>query len=161
MITAYIGIGSNLDQPHSQVQRALTALAALPRSQLTDCSPWFGSKAVGPGVQADYVNGVARLETDLSPHDLLAALQSIEQQHGRLRTQRWAARTLDLDILLYGNERIADADLTVPHPRLLERAFVLQPLLALAPTLVLPDGSLLSDRAAATGQDGLWLLETQ
>ena len=159
MITAYIGIGSNLDQPHSQVQRALTALATLSHSHLTACSPWFGSKAIGPGIQADYVNGVAQLETRLSPYDLLTALQTIELQHGRMREQRWAARTLDLDILLYGNEQITDTDLTVPHPRMLERAFVLQPLLALAPTLVLPDGSRLSDRAATAGQDGLWLLE--
>jgi len=159
MTTAYIGIGSNLDQPLQQVQDAITALSQLPQSRLVAHSPWYGSTAIGPGQQADYVNGVAELDTRLSAHDLLDALQAIEQSQGRLRHERWGARTLDLDILLYGQQPMADTRLVVPHPRMLERPFVLQPLLALAPALVLPDGSCLRDRAAAAGTEGLWLLE--
>ncbi len=160
MITAYIGIGSNLDNPLQQVNAATKALAALPESSLLACSPWFGSTAIGPGQQPDYVNGVVALATDLSPDALLLALQAIEQQHDRQREQRWAARTLDLDILLYGDQRIDTPDLIVPHPRMLGRPFVLQPLLAIAADLTLPDGSQLRDHAAAAGFAGLWQLES-
>lgn len=159
MITAYIGIGSNLDNPRQHAQAAITALSALPLTTLITCSPWFGSTAMGPGEQPDYVNGVAALATALSPHELLWALQAIEQQHGRRRDQRWAARTLDLDILLYGDCCMNGPDLAIPHPRMLERPFVLHPLLAIAPELALPDGSLLRDHAARAGCEGLWPLE--
>ncbi len=161
MTTAWIGIGSNLGQPAHQVHRAVAALAALPHTRLIACSPWYGSHAVGPGPQPDYINGVACLETALSPPDLLAALQAIETAQGRVRQQRWGPRTLDLDILLYGDLTLHRPDLTVPHPRLLERPFVLQPLLALAPDLVLPDGTPLAACAAAAGSTGTWRLEPQ
>lgn len=158
MIRAWIGIGSNLGQPLQQVRQAVTALAALPDTQLASCSPWFGSRAVGPGEQPDYINGVAALDTRLSATALLAALQAIEAAQGRERRQRWGARTIDLDILLYGDCILNQAELTVPHPRMLERAFVLQPLLQLAPDLQLPDGRRLAALAAAVDHSGLWPL---
>ncbi len=139
-VCVYIGIGSNLDNPYWQVVAACTALAALPESRVLAQSPWYRNRALGPGEQANYLNGVVALETRLAPLVLLAALQAIEQQQGRTRTQRWAARTLDLDILLYGHYAITEPTLHVPHPRLYERYFVLYPLSMLAPQLVLPNG---------------------
>lgn len=134
----YVGLGSNLDEPLIQVNRAIEALRQHPAIHLLRRSPWYGSKAVGPGDQPDFVNGVIELETTLEPAALLTVLQGIEQAQGRIRTLRWGARTLDLDILLYGNLCHDSPDLQIPHPRLAERAFVLAPLADLAPDLTLP-----------------------
>jgi 2-amino-4-hydroxy-6-hydroxymethyldihydropteridine diphosphokinase len=149
-VTTFIGIGSNLAEPLDQVQRAVCALRDIAHTQMILLSPWYGSSPVGgPADQPDYVNGVACLHTALSAHLLLDALQAIEQAQGRERSTRWGARTLDLDILLYGESSIGDARLQVPHPRMYERAFVLVPLAEIAADLVLPNGctvrSLLSD----------------
>lgn len=143
---AWIGLGSNLDDPLAQLRRAVTALMALPQSRLAAVSSAFRNPAlVLPGAsgpaQPDYLNAVAGIDTALSPLALLDALQAIEQAQGRTREQRWGARTLDLDLLLYGNETQASSRLTLPHPGLRERLFVLQPLHDLAPGLVLPDGT--------------------
>lgn len=128
-ITAYIGIGSNLEGPAAQVRRAAAALARLPGTRLRTLSPLYRNPAVGPGKQPDYVNAVAVIETRLAPHALLDALQSIEHAQGRERGPvRWQPRTIDLDVLLYGDRVIDDERLTVPHPRIRERAFVLRPL---------------------------------
>lgn len=140
-VIAYLGIGSNLDNPLAQVTRAQRELNAIPGIRVQRVSPWFGSKAVGPGQQPDYVNGAIEIATTLEPLALLRALQQLEQQHGRVRNQRWGARTLDLDILLYGEQRIDLPDLQVPHPRLAERAFVLTPLARLCPERRLPSPS--------------------
>lgn len=134
----YVGLGSNLDEPLNQVHRAIEALRQHPAIHLLRRSPWYGSKAVGPGDQPDYVNGVIELETSLKPEALLTVLQGIEQAQGRVRELRWGARTLDLDILLYGDLCHNTPDLQIPHPRLAERAFVLAPLADLAPDLTLP-----------------------
>jgi len=139
-VRAYIGIGSNLEQPLAQVKSACKVLAAHPHITLVDTSPWYQSKAVGPGSQPDYVNGAGLLNTALAPEELLDALQAIELAHGRERSVRWGARTLDLDILLIETLTQQTPRLTVPHPRMTERNFVLQPLLDLNPTLQLPDG---------------------
>ena len=121
-------------------------LPALPVSRLCAYSPICLSKALGgPANQPDYVNAVALLETELLPYALLDALQALEARQGRQRTVRWGARTLDLDILLYGNLVSADPRLTLPHPRLRERPFVIYPLYALAPNLILPDGTAVRD----------------
>ena len=148
MIRCYIGLGSNLEGPALQLQRATNALQALPHSRLQAVSPHYRSRAIGPGTQPDYRNAVAALDTNLEPIALLDHLQAIEQTQGRVRTERWAARTLDLDLLLYGDRTIALSRLQVPHPRLQERAFVLQPLADLAPDLILPDGLALADLLA-------------
>ena len=132
---AYVALGSNLKSPLQQVTKALRALADLPRTELKARSSWYRSRAVGPGEQSDYINGVAKLETGLSAIDLLDELQSIENRQGRVRQQRWGARTLDLDILLYGDEHIDQPRLKVPHPEMLKRNFVVVPLAELDPDL--------------------------
>lgn len=158
-VTAYIGIGSNLAHPHAQVLRAVEGLRAIPASRLLAVSPWYGSHPVGgPTGQPDYINGVACLQTRLAPLALLDALQAIEQQQGRERHTRWGARTLDLDLLLYGDDSIDDERLTVPHPRLAERAFVLVPLADLAPGLQLPNGCSVASLLRQTATAGLWPL---
>ncbi len=142
MIRAYLGLGSNLEQPARQLSRALEALAALPRSRLACVSAVYRSAAVGPGSQPDYLNAVAGLDTALAPLALLTRLQAIELGQGRVRTVRWGPRTLDLDLLLYGQRKIDTPRLQVPHPRLAERDFVLYPLAEIAGEgLLLPDGT--------------------
>jgi 2-amino-4-hydroxy-6-hydroxymethyldihydropteridine diphosphokinase len=141
MQRCFIGLGSNLEQPQMQLQRALSALAALAHCRLGLVSPFYGNAAIGPGIQPDYVNAVAELFTTLEPHALLAHLQAIESAQGRVRTERWGARTLDLDLLLYGAQTIATDTLQVPHPRMRERNFVLYPLRDIVPDLCFPDGT--------------------
>lgn len=149
-IRAYIGLGSNLDDPQKQLHHAMEALRHIPESRLTAVSPLYRSKPMGPADQPDYVNGVAMFDTCLKPLVLLDALQAIEQQQGRLRTgEQWGPRTLDLDLLLYGSEVIDLPRLQVPHPGITQRGFVLRPLFDLAPELTLPNGLTLRDAMAA------------
>ncbi|SDZ98078.1 2-amino-4-hydroxy-6-hydroxymethyldihydropteridine diphosphokinase [Alkalimonas amylolytica] len=137
----FIGLGANLNEPVAQLQRAIAALAGLPASKLGQVSSLYASRPMGPQDQPDYVNAVAELHTELAPLQLLDALQQIEQQQGRLRkAERWGPRTLDLDLLLYGNEQLNSERLTVPHYGLAEREFVLYPLQEIAADLQLPDG---------------------
>ncbi len=136
-IRAFIGIGANLGDVRAAFDSAFAALNALPETRLLRTSSLYASaphEASGP----DYLNAVAALSTTLTAHQLLAGLQSIEQQAGRERPWRNAPRTLDLDLLLYGAQRIASVALVVPHPRLHERAFVLRPLAEIEPELVIP-----------------------
>ena len=142
--TAFIALGSNLHDPLMQVERALRQLAERPGVRVLRVSSWYGNPAVTDEPQPDYVNGVAELETALPPLSLLAVLQAIETAQGRRRESPNAARTLDLDLLLYGNQTLRRPQLQLPHPRLGERDFVLYPLLEIAPELCLPDGSPLS-----------------
>jgi len=135
---AYIGLGSNLDGPVNQLDAAVKALGGLPGSRVDAVSPYYASPPMGPQDQPDFVNGAARLLTGLAPLELLDALQHIEQQQGRVRRRRWGERSLDLDLLLYGDCRLDNPRLRVPHPGLAERAFVLRPLLDLAPDLEVP-----------------------
>jgi 2-amino-4-hydroxy-6-hydroxymethyldihydropteridine diphosphokinase len=138
-VIAYIGLGANLDEPVAQVHAAFAELANLADSHLLSCSPLYASAPQGYTRQPDFINAVAKLDTALNPHALLDALLEIEQRHGRVREFRNAPRTLDLDLLLYGELRLEDPRLSLPHPRLHERAFVLRPLLDLDPELTLPD----------------------
>jgi 2-amino-4-hydroxy-6-hydroxymethyldihydropteridine diphosphokinase len=134
-VVAYVGLGANLGEPLATVGQALRDLAAVPGVLSLRHSALYGSSpvdATGP----DYVNAVAELHTTLTAPALLAALQALENEAGRLRPYRNAPRTLDLDVLLYGAARIQSPHLTVPHPRMAERAFVLRPLHELAPALV-------------------------
>jgi 2-amino-4-hydroxy-6-hydroxymethyldihydropteridine diphosphokinase len=137
MVVAYIGVGSNLDNPIARVYQAFEDLKAIPQTECISHSPLYSSKPIGPP-QPNYINSVIALKTQLSPKDLLIALQTIENAHGRRREVRWGPRTLDLDILLYGDLIKADAFLTLPHPRLQERSFVLYPLQDIAPNLMVP-----------------------
>jgi len=133
-VRAYIGIGANLGDPCAQVHSAIAALQLLPHTTLVACSSLYASAPVdAPG--PDYVNAVVALDTSLPALALLRALQGIEAQHGRARGTPNAPRTLDLDVLLYGAEQSDDTQLRLPHPRLHERAFVLQPLLEITPEL--------------------------
>ena len=151
-VRAYIGLGANLGAASGTVRQAAAELAATPGVSHLILSPLYSTAPVdssGP----DYVNAVACLATDLPPLELLAALQVIEQRHGRERPYRNAPRTLDLDLLLYGDQTIALPELTVPHPRMHERAFVLQPLQDLAPDLQLMHGHLTDLLAGCADQD--------
>lgn len=151
----YIGIGSNLNDPVAQVQRAITALAHTAGVCLLRHSPWYRTEPLGPPGQEDYINGVAELETQLEPEELLHALQAIEQQQGRVRLQRWGSRTLDLDILLYGNRHIDTPTLTIPHREIAQRNFVLCPLADLSPELIFPDGRPLQQLLANCPSQGI------
>ena len=146
MTLAYVGIGSNLDEPQAQVSRAFDELAGLRRTRFAARSSLYRSAPLGHAAQPDFINAVAALDTELSADELLGELQAIEQRHGRRRSFRNAPRTLDLDLLLYGDARIAQPDLVVPHPRMHERAFVLRPLLEILPGARIPG----RDSAAAS-----------
>jgi 2-amino-4-hydroxy-6-hydroxymethyldihydropteridine diphosphokinase len=137
-VTAFVGLGANLGDPLHALREALQALDRLPGTRLVRGSRFYRSAPVDAG-GPDYFNAVAQVETRLDAPGLLAHLQAIEQAAGRERPYRNAPRTLDLDLLLYGDARIASAALTVPHPRMRERAFVLLPLQELAPERVSPD----------------------
>lgn len=156
----YIGLGSNLAEPVQQLLSALAALAALPHTQLLASSSLYASDPLGPADQPRYVNAVAMLDSTLQPHALLDALQRIEQEQGRTRkAERWGPRTLDLDILLFGNRILDDARLQVPHYHMHARPFVLYPLAELAPELLLPDGRALGELLAACPFVGLERLD--
>ncbi len=141
----FIGLGSNLAEPSAQLAKAVVGLAALPDTELVAQSPFYCSRPVGPQDQPEFINGAAWLRTTLPPLALLDHLQEIEQAHGRERLEHWGPRTLDLDLLIYGDQTLTEPRLTVPHPELPNRDFVLQPLLDLDPTLTLPDGSSIAD----------------
>jgi 2-amino-4-hydroxy-6-hydroxymethyldihydropteridine diphosphokinase len=144
-VKAYVGLGSNLHAPFQQVQDALQALKGHRHLRNIQISNIYASKPVGPQDQPDFINAVASLDTQLGPHDLLDLLQSIEQLHGRKRKRHWGERTLDLDLLTYGHAEIRTPRLTVPHPLLFERSFVLYPFSDLAPNFTFNNGLTLND----------------
>ncbi|WP_353980778.1 2-amino-4-hydroxy-6-hydroxymethyldihydropteridine diphosphokinase [Salinicola endophyticus] len=151
---AYIGLGSNLEAPRDQLERALEALAVLPLSTLVARSSLYASAPVGPQDQPDFVNAVVALRTRLSPLALLDQLQALEQRHRRVRLRHWGPRTLDLDLLSYADLSLHTPRLTLPHPQRLARRFVLEPLAEIDPTLVL-DGTPVGERAAALAHQPL------
>ena len=143
---AYIGLGSNLQDPESQIRRALLTLQGLPGVELLKSSSLYQSQPMGPPDQPDFVNAVAKVSTVLDPAGLLAALQRIEHSHQRVRKpQRWGPRTLDLDILLYGDLKIDTKRLRIPHPGMSEREFVLIPLQEIEKDLIIPGQGSLSE----------------
>jgi 2-amino-4-hydroxy-6-hydroxymethyldihydropteridine diphosphokinase len=154
-VVAYVGLGSNLGDREGILRAALASLAEIPGvsrirvSSLRETAPW-GEACRG---QPPYLNAVAELHTTLPPESLLHAMQSLEARFGRTRAGRWAPRTLDLDLLLYGDRVMAIPGLEVPHPRLTARRFVLEPLVELAPDLVLPDGVAAKARLASLPSD--------
>ena len=135
---AFIGLGSNLDEPHGQLQRAFTEIGKLPDTRLLAQSSLYRSAPLGFAEQPDFVNAVAKIDTLLSPQALLRALLQVEHLHGRERTFRNAPRTLDMDVLLYDDLKLHEHGLTIPHPQMHLRAFVLQPLLEIAPDCEIP-----------------------
>jgi 2-amino-4-hydroxy-6-hydroxymethyldihydropteridine diphosphokinase len=138
MAEAFVGLGSNLADPPRQLQAAIKALAALPGTELKCASGFYRSAAIGPAGQPDYCNAVAQLVTALAPLALLDALQGVEAAAGRVRAERWGPRLLDLDLLAYDDVVLRDPRLTLPHPELARRDFVLVPLAEIAPQVVLP-----------------------
>ena len=138
MKTVYVALGSNLNDPLNQLKQAVQSLQAFAIN--FEVSPFYGSKPVGPQDQPDYVNAIVKFETDLTALELLDKLQHIENSQGRVRLRRWGERTLDLDIILYGNEQIQNERLTVPHIEMQNREFVIVPMYDLSPDLVLPSG---------------------
>ncbi|WP_369310245.1 2-amino-4-hydroxy-6-hydroxymethyldihydropteridine diphosphokinase [Providencia rettgeri] len=163
MEQVYIAVGSNLGEPLKQAQQAIAALDAIPSSRVTATSPIYRTKPLGPQDQPDFLNLAVLLETTLEPEALLNYTQQIELDLGRVRKdERWGPRTLDLDIMLFGDRVINTPRLTVPHYGLKEREFMLYPLSDIAPTLVFPDGETLSERLTHVPRNGLtfWDIDT-
>ena len=157
---SYIGLGSNLDNPELQLDTALGALDDIPDTRLVKQSSFYRSAPMGPRDQPDFINAVALLDSVLTAGQLLARLQTIENRQGRGRGgQRWGPRTLDLDLLLYGNRIIDEPELTVPHPGIRRRNFVLAPLLELAPELEIPGLGRADELLAAAGCAGITRLD--
>lgn len=150
-VVAFLGLGSNLGDRLTNLQAAVDALQTEPGIRVTASSRVWETTPVGGPPQPDYLNAVVRAETDLSARDLLDVARRLEQRMGRVRKERWGARSLDVDILLYDEEQIDEPELVVPHPRMTHRAFVLLPLLELDPDPVLPDGTRLREVRVDTG----------
>jgi 2-amino-4-hydroxy-6-hydroxymethyldihydropteridine diphosphokinase len=148
-VVAYLGLGSNLGDRLATLQAAVDRLGREPGIRVDASSRVWETAPVGGPAQPDYLNAVIRIDTDLEPADLLAACLRVEAALGRVRTERWGPRTIDVDVLLYDERTVDEPDLQVPHPRLAERAFLLAPLLELAPDPVLPDGRRPGDLAPA------------
>jgi len=156
---AYIGLGSNLLDPEVQVRQALRGLAELPRTLCLAVSRLYGSRPLGPVTQADFVNAAAGVLTELSALELLQELRRMEAQAGRPAVhEHWGPRVIDLDILVFGREQLASAELTLPHPGVVERNFVLYPLADIAPDLEVPGHGQVRELLARVSPDGVWPL---
>lgn len=156
--SAYIGLGSNLEDPVQQLKQALIELDQLPDTRLVKASSLYSSKPVGPQDQPDFVNAVAQLETYLEPLALLDELQELEQAHRRIRERHWGPRTLDLDLLLFDDQVISHPRLTVPHAHMHERGFVLLPLTEISANLSLPGKGSITDILSNIATDDLQIL---
>ena len=152
---AFIALGSNLGKPTDNILSALKALNGDPRWQLLAYSSFYGSKPMGPQDQPDYVNAVCSVSTGLTAAALLQAMHDIEDSFGRKRLRRWGERSLDLDLLLFGDEQHQSEQLQLPHPGLYERNFVLYPLAEIAADSLLPNGNTAQQQAKALTEDGL------
>ena len=157
--TAYIGLGSNLDDPDQQIEHAIQKVSQLTDCKVSACSSLYTSKPMGPQDQPDYMNAVIAIETSLSAIDLLDRLQAIELQFGRVRKEeRWGARVLDLDILLFANQVINSERLTVPHYGMKQREFVIYPLLEINPDLTMPDGTIVMNLQKVVPKNGIFIV---
>ena len=154
-VTAYIGLGSNQADPPRQLDAAVAALASLPGTTVTQVSPRYVTAPFGPVPQPDFLNAVAEIRTTLDADALLTALHAIEAAQGRVRAVRWGPRTLDLDLLVYGDERVDTPRLVVPHPGIVQRNFVLYPLRDIAPLLEIPGVGRVSELAAQVSGEGI------
>ncbi len=155
MNNIFIGLGSNLSDPVQQVLIAMEALEKIPETSVIQQSSLYASPPMGPQDQPDYINAVVELNSELSAHELLDELQSIEQNQGRVRLRHWGERTLDLDIIVYGEKEIDDDRLHIPHKGLADRAFVLYPLAEIAPDLVIPKFGNINDLVQSCARAGL------
>ena len=159
--TAFIALGSNLKNPAAQVRAGFVALATLPATKLTAQSSLYRSAPIGYADQPDFINAVAAIETTLAPRALLDALLAIERSHGRVRDFLNAPRTLDLDVLLYGDLQLHEHGLTIPHPRMHERAFVLLPLAEIAPQCVIPGRGCVVDLLRVLGSGSVIRIQNE
>jgi len=160
LVPAFIALGANLSNPESQVRAGFEALSMLPNTLLAAMSSLYRSAPVGYLDQPDFVNAVARIDTALEPRQLLDELLGIEKQFGRVREFPNSPRTLDLDIILYGEREVREPGLTIPHPRMHERAFVVVPLAEIAPDAIVPGRGRVRDLVAGVAAAGLAKLET-
>jgi 2-amino-4-hydroxy-6-hydroxymethyldihydropteridine diphosphokinase len=159
-VPAYVGLGSNLDGPRAQVERALVELGRLAGTRLVLRSRLYGSKPFGPVAQPDYVNAVAGLLTTLDADAFFGALRALESRLGRVAPrERWGPRAIDLDLLVFGTEQRATGELVLPHPGIVERNFVLYPLADIAPELTIPGRGRVRELAARVSPEGIWPLE--
>lgn len=163
MPAVYLSLGSNLGHSKTQLEAALADLAALTETRVTATSKQYCSKPWGKPDQPDFLNMVAQVETELAPERLLNECKRIEREAGRGEGERWGPRVLDIDILLYEGITMAAPQLTIPHPRMWERRFVLQPLAELYPAAVAPDGTAIGEllKKEDIASQGVWLCETQ
>jgi 2-amino-4-hydroxy-6-hydroxymethyldihydropteridine diphosphokinase len=163
MTIAYIGLGSNLasttESPRQHIITAIQSLGEIQSTRMISASSLYKSKPIGPQDQDDYINAVVKIETELEPLVLLNSLQEIENEHGRVRNERWGPRTLDLDILIFGEEIIQSDHLTIPHMEMTNRSFVLVPLAEIDSNCIIPGKGFISDLLSETNQDGLEILQ--
>ncbi len=159
MTIAYIGLGSNMESPRQHIISAIQSLGEIQSTRMISSSTLYKSKPVGPQNQNDFINAVVKLDTDLEAIELLDCLQAIENEHGRVRNEHWGPRTLDLDILMFGNKIIQNDRLTVPHPEITNRSFVLVPLAEIESACVIPEKGLVSDLLSGVDQKGLEILQ--
>ena len=158
---AYVGLGSNLDDPAAQVRRAFAALGQIPATRLVRESSLYGSRPMGPVLQPDFINAAAGLLTQLEVGDFFAHLQALERQLGRLPPrERWGPRRIDLDLLVFSQLRIDTPALQLPHPGIVQRNFVLYPLAEVAPELPVPGCGRIADLLARVNPEGLWRLDS-
>jgi 2-amino-4-hydroxy-6-hydroxymethyldihydropteridine diphosphokinase len=157
---AYVALGSNLNDPDKQVRAGIEELAMIPDTRLSRSSSLYRSAPVGYRDQPDFTNAVARIETALTPRELLDALLAVEQRYGRVRDFPNAPRTLDLDIVLFGDSVVQEPGLTIPHPRMHERAFVLMPLAEIAPYVIVPGCGPVSELLARVNSSGLTKMQS-
>lgn len=159
---AYVGIGSNLNHPETQVRGALSSLSTLPATRLVRASPLYGSRPFGPVRQPPYVNAVAALLTQQELPSFFAALRTLEHQLGRISPrERWGPRVIDLDLLVFSQEQLQSPDLTLPHPGIVQRNFVLYPLREVAPELYVPGCGRVAWLAERVDPAGIWRLNDE
>ncbi|MGA2023617.1 MAG: 2-amino-4-hydroxy-6-hydroxymethyldihydropteridine diphosphokinase [Steroidobacteraceae bacterium] len=159
---AYVGLGSNLDDPRMQIRRALTALQGLPHTRLQSHSSMYRSRPLGPVAQPDYVNAVAVLLTQLEAPQLFSALRTLERELGRAPAgERWGPRRIDLDLLIYAQLLLEGPELQLPHPGIVARNFVLYPLNEVAPELEVPGRGRVAELAAVVTPEGIWRLQDE
>lgn len=159
---AYVGLGSNLDEPAVQVRRAFAALGQIPETRLVRKSSLYGSRPMGPVPQPDFVNAAAGLLTRLEVDDFFAHLRALERQLGRMPPrERWGPRRIDLDLLVFAQRRIDTPALQLPHPGIVERNFVLYPLAEVAPELPVPGCGRIAELLARVNPEGLWRLDSE
>ena len=158
MTIVYIGLGSNMESPKQQIKSAIKSIEGIAAIQILGVSSLYKSKPIGPQNQDDYINAVAKIGTDLKPHELLECMQDIENGQGRIRKKRWGPRTLDLDILMFGDEIIKDDKLTIPHSDIENRSFVLAPLAEVDFNCLIPGKGMARDLLAIIGQEDLEII---